>query len=769
MEQKTLFLDKIPSVVSSYFASVDAPLDDALLVMRSDLGSDGNFCDCFAALFGSRICVAEGIISFSAREERKSDGSRVRQEHFLVRRFDTFEVKDLSDPKAEQLISTGRMVASCSGEPLELFRFSSACKHSVSVFCRVLQELIKDGKADVSSHVEEDYHKHCCPKCGKRYPDRELKVCPGCMDKAKLVKRLSKLFFRYRRSIFMITLAFALIAALGVVTPYISNEMLYDDVLSNPDSVAGDVVRIVLLIVGVRIAALCVNLVSGAISASVAANVTYDLKKTIFNTVSNLSLSFFTNRQTGGLMTQVNSDSLTLYWFFCDGFPFFVLNIVQLVVIMAVMFWQNALLALYTFVTIPVFFLSFKFIFNFFDKLHAKNYSKRRSFNSLVSDVLNGMRVVKSFSREDEELKRFDARNEAYAESTREINTFAGRVFPFLFYLLRLGSYVVWAVGGWQVMNATGGMTYGKLMTFIAYFGLIYGPIQGLADVANWWSETLNAISRLFEITDASPDVRESKDPKTPARSEGSVEFRNVSFSYVENRKVIDGVSFSIPAGTCLGIVGQTGAGKSTLANLLTRLYDPTEGQIFIDGVDLKELPFDYLRQNVAIVSQETYLFRGSILENIRYACPEATNEQVIAAAKTASAHDFIIKYPDGYDTQIGFGQKELSGGEKQRISIARALLRDPKILILDEATAAMDTQTERNIQSALSLLTKGRTTVIIAHRLSTLRDADALIALENGRVAEEGSAKELLEKKGVYYKLYKLQAEALKTVGISE
>jgi ATP-binding cassette subfamily B protein len=240
-----------------------------------------------------------------------------------------------------------------------------------------------------------------------------------------------------------------------------------------------------------------------------------------------------------------------------------------------------------------------------------------------------------------------------------------------------------------------------------------------------------------------------------------------VSFSYVENHKVIDDISFQVPAGTTLGIVGHTGAGKSTLANLLTRLYDANEGEVLIDGINVKDLSFETLRRSVAIVSQETYLFRGSILENIRYACPDATNEQVIAAAKIASAHEFIVKYPDGYHTQVGFGNKELSGGERQRVSIARAILKNPRILILDEATAAMDTQTERQIQEALNRLTKGRTTIIIAHRLSTLRDADNLIVIENGKMPRAEPQKNCSRKKGVYFKLYKMQAEALKTIGI--
>ncbi len=765
---KTIHIDKIPSTVLQYFAHEGIPMDEVLISLRSDLRIDGSFGDCYILLLKDKFAIAEGIIEITSGG-KSLGGSAKRIENFKVSRFELYSLNDIGEPKAEQLISTGRVVAEIEQETALIYNFTSACKHGAAVFCRAVADLKKNGELKEEEYSEEDYEKHSCPKCHRRYPDGELKICPNCMEKARLIKRLSLLFFRYKRSIFMVVLAFGLIAALGVVTPYISNELLYDEVLNNADSTAVDVLKIVLLIIGVRLLSLVVNLISGAISSSVAANVSYDLKKMIFNTISDLSLGFFTNRQTGGLMTQVNSDSMTLYWFFCDGFPFLVLNIIQLVVIVCVMFSQNLVLALYTFITIPLFFLSFKFLFDGFDKLHAKQYSKSRSFNSLVSDVLNGMRVVKSFSREEEEMNRFNEKSRASADTLLEMGQYGAKAFPFLHYLIRIGSYVVWGVGGWQVMNATGDMSYGRLMAFIGYFALIYGPIEQLADVTNWWSQALNAIQRLFEIRDAIPDVREPENPVMPEECKGKVEFKNVVFSYVENRKVIDDVSFDIEPGTTLGIVGQTGAGKSTLANLLTRLYDVKEGAVFIDGVNIKQLPFSFLRENIAIVSQETYLFRGSILDNIRYAKPDATKEEVIAAAKTASAHDFIVKFPDGYNTEIGFGKKELSGGEKQRISIARALLRDPKILILDEATAAMDTQTERSIQAALDRLTKNRTTVIIAHRLSTLRDADKLIAIENGRVAESGTAAELLKQKGVYYKLYKLQAEALKTVGISQ
>jgi ATP-binding cassette subfamily B protein len=277
-------------------------------------------------------------------------------------------------------------------------------------------------------------------------------------------------------------------------------------------------------------------------------------------------------------------------------------------------------------------------------------------------------------------------------------------------------------------------------------------------------------MSRLFEIMDAQPEVAEKEDPIYPENLSGKVEFDHVSFSYQKGKKTIQDINFCVEDGQILGIVGHTGAGKSTIANLLMRLYDVEEGEIRVGGYPVRDLALSSLYNHIAIVSQETYLFMGSILDNIRYANPEASFEEVIEAAKCAGAHEFIMKMPDAYHTQIGFGYQDLSGGERQRISIARAILKNPKILILDEATVAMDTGTERKIQEALSMLIKGKTTIMIAHRLSTLRDADHLIVIEKGKVAEAGTHSELLAREdGVYKKLFNLQLEALKNAGISE
>jgi len=285
--------------------------------------------------------------------------------------------------------------------------------------------------------------------------------------------------------------------------------------------------------------------------------------------------------------------------------------------------------------------------------------------------------------------------------------------------------------------------------------------------VSNWWARCVDSAQRVFEIIDAKPDITEPENPVILDRIRGDIEIKGVKFEYDPATPVLKGLDLSIKAGTMLGIVGKTGAGKSTLANLIARLYDVTEGSITIDGVDIKQLSLAQLRKSIGVVSQDIYLFIGTIADNIRYARPDASMEDVIRAAKAASAHDFIMMLPDAYETRVGAGGHDLSGGEKQRLSIARTILQDPDILILDEATAAMDTETEASIQKALADLQKGRTTIAIAHRLSTLRDADAIAVISDGKVVEYGTHKDLMQKKGEYYKLYSIQLEGLKVINM--
>ncbi|MBP5230292.1 MAG: ABC transporter ATP-binding protein [Clostridia bacterium] len=773
-ENKTIrypvLMGVFPQDVKDYFLANGLPGEDLLLGFASDLSAGGVFCDCYVLLTKDAVWVAEGTREI--RFERTfPSGRKVKAARYNADRLRVIPLSEIDDPQVEMLISSGRAVYTAKKDGTDIseqmFAFSATYSHDATVFCRAVAELKEQGSVDPATLRGEDASFKICPKCGRRFPDKGRRYCPHCLEKTGLAVRMFRMFRTYKWPILLVFLTLLLQIGFSLVIPYISNSVLYEDVLSATGKWAGRVGLLVLALIAARILSLLINLVTGAVNAKVAADVTYDLKKTIYRSVSRLSLAFFTNRQTGSLMTQINSDSTTIYGFFCDGFLALVTQGIQLVVLLVVMFTINVELTLWTFATVPLFFLAFQAISRLFEKLHARNWSRRSSYNSLISDLINGVRVVKAFSREDAEEERFRARSEASAEAGRQLDYTASRIFPFLHFFLRFGMYVVWLIGGWRVMTSNG-LNYAMLMTFTAYFGMVSSPIEMLSDITDWWSECLNALKRLFDIQDSKVDVKESDHPVTK-EIRGDLEFRDVTFSYVENRKILKNVSFSVGAGQTVGIVGRTGAGKSTIANLIMRLYDCTGGVILLDGTDIRDYSFECLRKNVAIVSQETYLFNGTILENIRYARPDATFEDVVRVAKAAHAHEFIMREQDGYQTRIGQGGKQLSGGEKQRVSIARALLKNPRILILDEATSAMDTQTERNIQKALTELSRGRTTILIAHRLSTLRDADFLLSIEDGRVVEQGTAAELMAAKGVYYRLYTLQAEALKNIGIAE
>lgn len=631
---------------------------------------------------------------------------------------------------------------------------------------------LKEGK---SEEIDREEKQRFCPKCGRRYPDREREFCPNCMEKGKIIKRMGGFFMKYRFYMAATVLSLLLLSAISVIAPYFSSAFLYDKVLApEGDSELHNMrglIMVFMIIVFMRIANVLVTMVHNMVTSFISAKIVYDIKKTIFNAIERLSMSYFTSRTTGSLMNQINHDANRIYWFFTDGLPYFSINMVQLIAVTVIMLLYNPLLTLLALGFVPLVLFLIGKLFRKSRKLNHRRYVRSSAMNSLLSDLLTGIRVVKTFSREKSEAERFHytSKNLADAEMTRA--KFGSTAYPLVNTLVYLGSIMVWGFGGWMVIKGFGvpPMTYGMLTLFLSYVGMVYNPLYSFVDQVEWGTDALNSMNRLFEIMDADTDIREAEDPVRVDEVKGDIVFDSVEFSYTKSRKIIDKVSFKVEAGKTLGIVGHTGSGKSTLANLLIRLYDVDEGKITVDGINVKDMAFEDLRRNIAIVSQETYLFVGTIYDNIRYANHNATREEVIEAAKAAGAHDFIIKMPDAYSTMVGFGHKDLSGGEKQRISIARALLRNPKILILDEATAAMDTQTERRIQNTLDALSKDRTTIMIAHRLSTLKNADSLIVVSGGKVVESGTHAGLLAEKGEYYKLYKLQLEALKNVGVTE
>ena len=765
----SLFLiDKVPEYIFRSLSEEGVERGGIMLAAYCDMNSEHVFCDTYVIATKEHLCVLSGSTALE-KSESKARAEKIWKEND----FRKYDISSIEKLKCEDMISGARLTAKgTDGDFIFLTAMTNTCRGSLLTFIKYFDK-IKKGEitsSDFEIDNDDDPREHCCPKCGMRYPDKNRKICPRCMEKGKLYRRFGMFLVKYKKYLFFILLSLILLTATGILVPYLSNEFFYDQVISEEGRFYKEILLAIGLIIGTRLLSNLFSTVNGVLSARIAAKIVYDLKMTVFTSIEKLSLSFFGGRQTGGLMTQVNNDSNTIYSFFCDGVPYFLINIVQVVVVCVLLFVENPLLAALSLITVPIFFLLILRSYRMEMKLHAKNYSGSRALNSQLSDVLGGMRVVKAFSQEDAEIDRFNKTSKRAAKNQKSLSLFNNYVYPSLGLVLYLGNIIALGVGGWMVITGYHDFTYGKLIKFVAYVNMIYSPMYFFADMIDWSASSTNALQRLFEIYDTEPDITEKENATTLENVQGKVEFRNVDFSYTKNRKVIDNVSFDVEAGKTLGIVGHTGAGKSTIVNLIMRLYDPDEGEVLIDGVNVKDLSFKTLYENTAIVSQETYFFIGTILDNIRYADPEASYEDVIRAAKLAGAHDFIIKMPDAYNTMIGFGYKGLSGGEKQRLSIARAILRDPKILILDEATAAMDTETEKKIQGAITALTKNKTTIMIAHRLSTLRDADELVVIEKGKVAERGTHKELLEtENGVYKKLYDLQLEALKNAGITE
>jgi ATP-binding cassette subfamily B protein len=425
----------------------------------------------------------------------------------------------------------------------------------------------------------------------------------------------------------------------------------------------------------------------------------------------------------------------------------------------------NIRLALAVIIIMPLSILFFRLLWSVFKRFHHKDWVYGAQLNSMVSDSVNGQRVIKAFAREDEESGRFSAVSKKQTDVDIQAWNVGFTAFPLIYLFMFLGQVIVTAYGGVMVYN--GEITIGTLMLFIACLTMLYGPLEFMSWVSNWWARCVDSAQRVFEVIDAKPDVEEPDDPVELESFSGKIDIKGVWFEYDPATPVLKGMDLEVRAGEMMGIVGKTGAGKSTIANLIARLYDVTAGEILIDGVNVKRLPLKVLRDNVGIVSQDIYLFIGSIADNIRYARPNASFEEVICAAKAAKAHEFIMNLPNAYETRVGAGGEDLSGGERQRLSIARTIIQNPKILILDEATAAMDTQTEAAIQESLNKLQHGRTTIAIAHRLSTLRDADSLTVIDNGKVTETGTHAELLAKKGEYHKLYTIQLEGLKTINM--
>ena len=490
------------------------------------------------------------------------------------------------------------------------------------------------------------------------------------------------------------------------------------------------------------------------------------MRDDLYSHMQKLSLSFFSNRTTGSLITRVTSDSDRLWDFIAFGMIDMLMAVIQLVGVAVALLIQEWSLALLVLIPVPVMVAMFYGHSRQIHMLFLRIWRKWAALSGVLSDVIPGMRVVKAFAQEDHEVQRFHRKNEDIEREAIALHRVWTAFWPAVVVMMHTCTIIVWAVGAPRVMRyfATGGaegMPLGIFIAFTGYMWMFFGPVQQLGMMSRTINRVTTSASRVFEILDTVPTIVSKPDALHIERIEGRVDFDSVAFSYDGVRNVLKGVTFAAKPGEMIGLVGPSGGGKTTLVNLICRFYDVKDGSVRIDGIDVRDLELPHMRRQIGVVLQEPYLFHGTIAENLSYGSHNASIKQIIEAARAANAHEFICGLPDGYDTIVGERGQTLSGGERQRISIARAILHDPRILILDEATSSVDTETEKKIQEALRRLVAGRTTFAIAHRLSTLSAATRLFVMEEGKLIESGTHAELLSRPdGVYAKLHKTQAE---------
>ncbi len=677
-----------------------------------------------------------------------------------------YEYDSFEELRTEDFINTGQLVIKRDNEWYPIAYYSNSVGREASRFTMVVGKL-KD-KAEIT---EDDFKRmgddNVCPTCGKPYKDPRRKICPKCMNRRAIFVRLAGYLLKYKYSVVLMGVFMVMTALIGVLRPYVSGMTFYDEVLTKGGKYYGMIVPVVLALMALEVSRLVINILKERVAAKVSANIVFDLKSQIFEAMQRLSMSFFTSQHTGSLMNRINNDAEEICFTILWRVPELIINVLTLIGTASVMLSMNPILSLIVFIPVPFTVYMMKVQFPKFRKVKNASWQKRSRLNSVINDALSGIRVVKAFGKESSEVDRFDkASGELYEANIKE-GIRGARTFPIMGYITSLGGLFVWAVGGAQVMDGNNAMTFGMLMTFVGYMGMVLGPIDSLVNSIDWITECLNCAHRLFEIMDRKSDVTPSLNPVKMEDIEGNITLKNVTFSYEPNKPVLKNINLEIKKGEMIGLVGHSGAGKSTITNIITRLYDIDEGELLIDGVNIKDIAPEDLHRRIGMVLQETHLFSGTIMENIAFARPDASYEEIVSAAKLAHAHDFIMKLPDGYETELGKRSTNLSGGERQRINIARAILLNPRILILDEATASVDTETEMQIQEALNTLITGRTTIAIAHRLSTLKNADRLVVVERGEIAEMGTHKELEELGGIYAGMLGKQKEALRIRGV--
>lgn len=575
-----------------------------------------------------------------------------------------------------------------------------------------------------------------------------------------LLQNKWKKFFSYYKpymGLFLADMFFAFLAAsvtliLPIIVRYITGTVIYKEPSESMDMIWKLTIVMVLLIVISTFS----NFFITYYGHMMGAKMEFNMRKEIFAHYQKLSFTFYDNEKVGQLMSRITNDLFDISELFHHGPEDIIISIIKFVGSFTILMFINVKLALVACAIIPVMFV-YAFVLNKkMKKAFKRNRVKLAEINSRIEDNLSGIRVVKSFANEEIEEEKFDVGNQGFLSSKRNSYQYMGTYHSGLAAFTNLITVIVIAAGS---MFITKGMvSIADLLTFMLYINNFIEPVNKLINFTEQFQNGITGYERFLEILSICPDITDDEAEYEPDTLKGNIEFENVSFKYEDSLEdVLKNVNLKVQEGEYIALVGFSGAGKTTLCSLIPRFYEVTSGCIRIDGMDIRNIRLKNLRNNIGIVQQEVYLFAGTVYENILYGKPDATREEVIEAAKSANAHEFIMGLPNGYDTDIGQRGVKLSGGQKQRLSIARVFLKNPPILIFDEATSALDNESEKVVQESLETLAKNRTTFVIAHRLSTIRNAQKIIVLTENGIEEQGNHSELIARKGVYYQLYNM------------
>lgn len=658
-------------------------------------------------------------------------------------------VSDCDSAKAHAHVGQGLLTVNHKGTLIVLARYTHGHMARYAYIARGIN-ILASGR---SEHVESNEYEASCPKCGRAIPGTAR--CPHCNGENRFLGTLKRLARPYIPQFLGIAVLMILASVTTLVNPVIQR-YLVDDVLLDESPSKSAAFLCLGGIFAMSVGIVFVNVAKSFYSTKLGARISNDMRKSLFEKLQAAPLSYINDRRPGELLNRVVQDTRVIREFMENSFCNLVTVAFIFVCDVIFMLSINVKLALMAFIPAPVVVvLIMLFRKNIHRRFHLQ-WHKNDDISSNLQDVISGMRVVKSYGNEKAESEKFLKFSNEYCRVQIRNECFWAIFNPMLNFLMGAGIFIVVYFGGSQVL--AGEMTPGELIQFMTYTQLLYQYLNWMTNLPRQLTSLISSLERIDDIL--AFDRIPNRENGVVSKIKGQIDFEKATFGYRSYKPVLEGIDLHVRPGEKIGIVGPSGAGKSTMINLLMGLYEADDGLLLVDGKDIRTLDRKSFHSQLGVVLQETFLFSGTILENIRFARPDATYEEVIAAARTANAHDFICRTPGGYDTYVGEKGYNLSGGERQRIAIARAVLADPSLLILDEATASLDTESEYLVQNALSKLTKGKTTFAIAHRLSTLKDCDRLIVIDGHRICEMGSHEELIAAKGLYYELLTAQLQ---------